>query len=490
MGLANIITGLRIALLPVVIYAIYQETWGYSLLAVILFIFMAISDILDGYVARRTNDVTEAGSFLDPLSDKIVVICLLVVFLSRDQFWLLPLLIFIVRDFVINGIRTIGARHDIVIAADVYGKIKTVFQFFLILLILWKEHLIYDGYEHSGVIEGIDTAILMITGIAVILAVFSVTNYALKCIKAIKEKQTSGKLVEKEELLVLANKKAGSYNDNLRRRLLNIFVRKRKAELHYISPEKGMFSEVSKEISKFSQIVIAGGDGSFESALNYPAFKKRTLGFFPLGAGNAFYSYFYRGKGFVYLKSKFQFKEAEMDVVEVEWDQGKKETTFAAIGVDAEVIRMLQKGKAHGFKDYFTACVKGVSRARADYDLEIDVDGRKIHWENCVNIVLGKVPYYGYGLRSMVHSKPDDGIVYAQGVVNRGASIFNKISRLWALLILTPLRLEYPPLFSLSGEEMTITSEVPFPLLLGGDFIDYTHNLRLKVKRKQKVLVI
>jgi CDP-diacylglycerol--glycerol-3-phosphate 3-phosphatidyltransferase len=490
MGLANWITGLRIALLPVVIYAIYQETWGYSLLAVILFIFMAISDVLDGYVARRNNDVTEAGSFLDPLSDKIVVICLLVVFLARGEFWLLPLLIFIVRDFVINGIRTIGARYDVVIAADVFGKIKTIFQFFLIFIILWKNHLIYDGYEHSGVIEGMDMAVLIITWIAVILALFSVTNYILKCLKAIKEKKVSGKVVEKEKILVLANKKAGNYHDSFRRKLLNIFVRKRKAELRYISPENGMFQEVSKDINKFDQVVIAGGDGSFESALNYVPFKKKTLGFFPLGAGNAFYSYFYKGKGFVYLKSKFKFKEDSIDVVEVEWDQGKRETTFIVAGVDAEAIRLLQKGKMHGFKDYFGACVKGLSRARADYDFELNVDGKAVRWENCVNLTLGKIPYYGYGLRSMIHSEPHDGKVYVQGVVNRGAPIFNKFFRVWALLFLTPLRLEYPPLFSLSGKEIVITSEVPFPLLLGGDFMGYTHTLKMKVKRKQKVLVI
>ncbi len=490
MGLANWITGTRIALLPVVIYAIYQETWAYSLLAVILFIFMAVSDVLDGYVARKRNDVTEAGSFLDPLSDKIVVICLLVVFLARDQFWLLPLLIFIVRDFVINGIRTIGARYDIVIAADIYGKIKTVVQFGLIFLILWKEHLIYDGYEHTNVIEGLDEIIIIITWIAVILAVFSVINYTVKCLKSIKEKKGAGKKMGSEQILVLANKKARGYHDNLRRRLLKIFVRKRKADLVYISPEEGMFEEVKKDIKKYSSIVIAGGDGSFESALNYPLFKKKTLGFFPLGAGNAFYSYFYGGKGFVYLKSKFQFKEAEMDVIEMEWEKGKKETTFIAAGVDAEVLRLIKKRTIRGFMDYLTASVKGISRARADYDFEMRIDGKTVRWENCVNLTLGKIPYYGYGLRSMLHSEIDDGKVYGTGIVNRGMPIFNKFFRAWALLFLTPLRLEYPPLFSFSGKEVVITSEVPFPIQVGGDFLGYTQYLKMKVKRKQKVLVI
>ncbi|MFA6461643.1 MAG: CDP-diacylglycerol--glycerol-3-phosphate 3-phosphatidyltransferase [Candidatus Woesearchaeota archaeon] len=490
MGLANWITGLRIALLPVVIYAIYQETWGYSLLAVILFIFMAVSDFLDGYVARRRNDVTEAGSFLDPLSDKIVVICLLIVFLSRGEFWLIPLLIFIVRDFVINGIRTIGARYDVIISADIFGKIKTVFQFGLILLLLWKNHLIYDGYERTGVIDVLDNFIISITYMAVLLAVFSVINYALKCRTAIRSKKEYGETIEDEKILVLANKKARGYYNGYRRRLLKLFTRKRKAELKYISPEEGMFDEAKKEIQKYPHIIIAGGDGSFESALNYPAFKKKVLGFFPLGAGNAFYSYFYKGKGFVYLTSKFKFKETQLDILEIEWDGGKKETTFLAIGVDAEVLRLIKKRTIKGFSDYLGACVKGVSRARADYDLKIYVDGRKIEWENCVNLIIGKVPYYGYGLRSMTYTSPTDGQVYAQGIVNRGSPLFNKFLRLWGLLLLVPLHLDYPPLFSFSGKEVEINSDVPFPIQVGGDFIGYSQKLKVKVKRKQKVLMI
>jgi len=490
MGLANIITGLRIALLPIVIYAIYQETWAYSLLAVVLFIFIAVSDFLDGYIARRRNEVTEAGSFLDPLSDKIVVICLLVIFLARGEFALLPLLIFILRDFVINGIRTIGARYDAIISADIFGKIKTVFQFGLIFLLLWKDHLIYDGYENTGVIEGLDSFIFLITWIAVLLALFSMINYLFKCRQAIREKKEMGIRVDTDNLLILANKKARGYHDMYRRKLLGLFAKKRKAELVYISPDAGMYDAVKKEVHKHKQIIIAGGDGSFESALNYPSFKNKVLGFFPLGAGNAFYSYFYKGKGFVYLKSKFNFKEAELDILEIEWDKGKKETTFLAIGVDAEVMRLVKKRTVRGFSDYFSACVKGVTRTRADYDLNITVDGKKINWENCVNLILGKVPYYGYGLRSMLHTNPNDGLVYAQGVVNKGARLFNKFLRVWSLLLLVPLHLDYPPLFSFSGKEVTITSDVPFPIQVGGDFIGYSQKLKVRVKRKQKVLMI
>ena len=76
----------------------------------------------------------------------------------------------------------------------------------------------------------------------------------------------------------------------------------------YLPLKKNMYENIEQKIKDDQQIIIAGGDGSFESALNYKPFWKKRLGFFPLGAGNAFYSYFYKGKRFEYLRSWFQFR--------------------------------------------------------------------------------------------------------------------------------------------------------------------------------------
>jgi len=142
-SLPNIITILRILLLPIVIYSIYQENLFYATLGLVVFLLMVFSDFLDGHIARRRKEVTAAGAFLDPLSDKIVVIVLLIIFLVRGEgLLLIPVIVFIVRDFVINGIRTIAASENIVIAADKYGKLKTVLQFTLIGLLFLKELII------------------------------------------------------------------------------------------------------------------------------------------------------------------------------------------------------------------------------------------------------------------------------------------------------------------------------------------------------------
>ena len=80
MNIANLIALFRIAVLPVIAYLIYQETATALLWAVILLILAIISDMVDGYVARKRNEVTKIGSFLDPFADKILAVGLLFVF--------------------------------------------------------------------------------------------------------------------------------------------------------------------------------------------------------------------------------------------------------------------------------------------------------------------------------------------------------------------------------------------------------------------------
>ena len=135
-------------------------------------------------------------------------------------------------------------------------------------------------------------------------------------------------LLEKEDLMILANKRARGYKDKYRRRLLKVFAKRRKASVIHLPPKKKMFEDLGNKIKENQQIIIAGGDGSFEGALNYKPFNDKLLGFFPMGAGNAFYSYFYKGKRFEYLRSRFNFREMKLDVLELEWEKGKKQTLF------------------------------------------------------------------------------------------------------------------------------------------------------------------
>ena len=99
MNIANLIALFRILILPVIAYLIYQETATALFWAIILLILAIISDIVDGYVARKRNEVTKIGSFLDPFADKILALGLLLVFVLRGTFsaWIFSFFIF--RDF-------------------------------------------------------------------------------------------------------------------------------------------------------------------------------------------------------------------------------------------------------------------------------------------------------------------------------------------------------------------------------------------------------
>jgi phosphatidylglycerophosphate synthase/diacylglycerol kinase family enzyme len=489
MGLTNLITALRIILLPVVIYLVYQNNWNASLLALILFLFIGFTGLLDLRATYKKEDSYTTSLLLDPFSDKIVAVSLLIVLLSIGEFWIFPLLIFIIRDFVINGIRTIGSRVDVVLEDDKMGKVQTIFQYIIVFLILLKIYFIQDGYEATALVENLAFVIDIVTAIAMILALISIIDYAYKCNYAIKNKKQEGQSLEQENLTIIANKKSRGYHDGLRRKLLKLFAKKRKSEIKYISPEEGMFDTLTKEIKKHEQIVIAGGDGSFESALNHKLLQKKTLGFFPLGAGNAYYSYFYKGKKFRYLSSKFKFKVADLDVIKIEWDNGSKYTTFLSVGIDAEVIRLSKKRTSLGLLDYIHGSWKTIVEAKGNYSLAMEIDDNKLCWDTCANLTLTTIPFLGYDFRSVVSKCNNDKKIYGQAVVNKGSRLLNKLLRAWAL-ILSQLRLDYPPIYEFSAKEISIHSEVPFPIQAGGEFLGYSHNLKAKVIRKQKVLVI
>lgn len=137
MNLPNTITMMRLLLTAVFCAAASAEgTLGYSI-ALVAFVLGAISDYLDGYLARKMNLVTSLGKLLDPLADKILV-CSGYVYLSATQelcpVWVTALII--CREFMVTGIRQIAVEKGVVIAADKLGKWKTAFQLTFIITAL------------------------------------------------------------------------------------------------------------------------------------------------------------------------------------------------------------------------------------------------------------------------------------------------------------------------------------------------------------------
>ena len=135
MNLPNKLTILRIILVPFVIAAMLIEFPFHFTAAGVLFGIAAITDAFDGKIARRDNLITDFGKFADPLADKILVISVLVCLVKFGLCGAVPLIIIIFREFAVTSVRLIAASKGKVIAANMWGKVKTVSQIVAIVAI-------------------------------------------------------------------------------------------------------------------------------------------------------------------------------------------------------------------------------------------------------------------------------------------------------------------------------------------------------------------
>jgi len=126
MNTANKLTMFRIVLIPVVLLVLYINFPGSNYTAMILFIVAGLTDIADGYIARKKGQETDFGKFIDPLADKILVISVMLWFVEEGYIPAWAMLIVIVREFLVTGLRLIAVDNGRVIAAAMSGKIKTI----------------------------------------------------------------------------------------------------------------------------------------------------------------------------------------------------------------------------------------------------------------------------------------------------------------------------------------------------------------------------
>ena len=138
MNLANKFTMFRVLLVPIFIVFVTIDSFCTNIIALVVFVIAAITDCFDGIIARRYNLVTTFGIFLDPLADKLLVTSAFISFVGKYTLnipaWMV--ICIIAREFIITGLRSIAASKNIIIAASVYGKIKTTSQIFTIIVIL------------------------------------------------------------------------------------------------------------------------------------------------------------------------------------------------------------------------------------------------------------------------------------------------------------------------------------------------------------------
>ena len=180
MNLPNKLTILRTILIPFFLVALLcDKNYGGFLsggnwVALVIFAIASITDMLDGKIARKYNLVTNFGKFMDPLADKLLVCSAMIAFveLNRIPCWIV--IIIIAREFIISGFRLVAADNGIVIAAGLWGKIKTAEQMVMLCILI---------ADFGGAFPEVATAIHIFEDIliylALILTIVSLLDYLL-----------------------------------------------------------------------------------------------------------------------------------------------------------------------------------------------------------------------------------------------------------------------------------------------------------------------
>ncbi len=132
MNLPNKLTMLRIILVPVFIAFMYIRQPACQYIAMVIFIAASITDLLDGRIARSRNMVTDFGKFLDPIADKLLVMSALVMLVCQLKMPAWICIVMLSREFIVTGLRLVASSKGKVIAAGIWGKLKTVSQMIFI----------------------------------------------------------------------------------------------------------------------------------------------------------------------------------------------------------------------------------------------------------------------------------------------------------------------------------------------------------------------
>lgn len=195
MNLPNKLSLLRIFLIPVVMFFILPINYvgnntflncvvnNQMLIAEVVFIIASLTDMFDGKIARKYNLITNLGKFLDSLADKMLIIAVLIAFVEIGRISSWPLMIIVLREFMVTGIRMLAAEKGNVMAAKMIGKIKTTTQMIAVIYLLFEPTL-FKLFAHENVIVIIGNVLF---GICVIMTIISGYDYLAKNINYLKE---------------------------------------------------------------------------------------------------------------------------------------------------------------------------------------------------------------------------------------------------------------------------------------------------------------
>lgn len=172
-SIPNQITMARLASVPLLMFLILWDSPTGRIAGVVLFCLAALSDAVDGYLARSFQQTSVFGKFADPIADKLLVVSALVCFVQLGELDAVPVMVIVAREFLVTGLRILAISDGQVISASLLGKLKTVFHVGLVLSIL-----VDRSFAVGGWIDIVKTAAL---GMALALTVASGIEYFVRC---------------------------------------------------------------------------------------------------------------------------------------------------------------------------------------------------------------------------------------------------------------------------------------------------------------------
>ena len=178
MNLPNKLTLMRVLLIPFFVFFLLTDFFaGSKIIALAVFVLASVTDALDGYIARSRNLITTFGKFLDPLADKVLVLSALICLAKLGYVGAVPVIIIMTREFTVSGLRLVTANEGVVVAAGIWGKLKTAFTMAAIVVILLGMCVPYNnaflvdttaGTIISAVLVWIATVLTIISGLVYI----------------------------------------------------------------------------------------------------------------------------------------------------------------------------------------------------------------------------------------------------------------------------------------------------------------------------------
>lgn len=151
LNLPNLLTLARILLVPVLVVALLEETPNGDTIAAIVFAIAALTDGLDGYIARSREAITTFGKVMDPIADKLLIAAALLSLVSLDRVAAWVAMVIIAREFAVSGLRVAAAQQGVVIPASLLGKAKTILQVGMVMALIaasdsgaaWVQAIVY-----------------------------------------------------------------------------------------------------------------------------------------------------------------------------------------------------------------------------------------------------------------------------------------------------------------------------------------------------------